>query len=202
MADSAGPQQGVQKRARQQLSCTACRAGKLRCNRQSPCDQCVKRSKAPTCQYLPPPMKKKKSRNTRDRIAHLEGLVVQLMHQNNRSEGSVSTAEPRISPRDYLALAQQNEERGHLNRRSESTSQSPATSMSTSDASSNGTAPSAPQKKDGSVEVNTRAVGQLKISNGETCYIGSAHWEAILENVGLDENQLCTPKLTRSRSPR
>ena len=70
-----------QHRARQQLSCTACRAGKLKCNRQHPCDQCCKRAKEDGCLYLPPPAKKKQSKNTKDRIAQLEGLVVQLMNR-------------------------------------------------------------------------------------------------------------------------
>lgn len=70
-----------QQRARQQLSCTSCRAGKLKCNRQYPCDQCCRRAREDGCQFLPPPAKKKQSKNTKDRIAQLEGLVVQLMNR-------------------------------------------------------------------------------------------------------------------------
>lgn len=149
-------QQSVQKRARQQLSCTACRHGKLRCNRQQPCDQCLKRSKASSCTYLAPPEKKRKARNTKDRIAHLEGLVVQLMSQN--STGSSS------SP------GSQNDNE----RTRDSSSHSPAVSSDTS--SKNG-------YTDHSYSSASITTGQLKVSNGETQYHGSAHWEAILEDV-------------------
>ena len=78
-----------QQRARQQLSCTACRTGKLKCNRQHPCDQCTKRSKDHECHYLPPPAKKRQNKNTKDRIAQLEGLVVQLMNRVSRLSRTV-----------------------------------------------------------------------------------------------------------------
>lgn len=150
-------QQSVQKRARQQLSCTACRHGKLRCNRQQPCDQCLKRSKASSCQYLAPPEKKRKARNTKDRIAHLEGLVVQLMGQNNTT-GSTSSPGS-VNGSDSAR---------------ESSSNSPPVSSETS--SKNGYS----EHSYGSASVTT---GQLKVSRGETHYHGSAHWEAILEDV-------------------
>jgi len=155
-------QQSVQKRARQQLSCTACRHGKLRCNRQQPCDQCLKRSKASSCQYLAPPEKKRKARNTKDRIAHLEGLVVQLMSQNTSGNSS--------SP-------------GSLNE-----SDSTSTSIRTRDSSSSSPTVSTDtrnkkglkQQSNGAASVTA---GQLTVANGETHYHGAAHWEAILEDV-------------------
>jgi hypothetical protein len=78
-----------QKRARSQLSCTACRHGKLRCNRAVPCDQCTKRSKEPACSYLPPAAKVKGPQDVKGRIQHLEQLVVDLM--NSRSSNGNGT---------------------------------------------------------------------------------------------------------------
>jgi hypothetical protein len=78
-----------QKRARSQLSCTACRHGKLRCNRAAPCDQCIKRSKESACSYLPPAAKVKSPQDVKGRIQHLEQLVVDLM--NSRSSNSNGT---------------------------------------------------------------------------------------------------------------
>src|ERR1700761_3382995 len=94
-----------QKRARQQLSCTFCRSQKLRCNRERPCDQCMKRSRCDDCSYLAAPPKKPRNKNTRDRIAHLEGLVVQLINQGNGPKLSKpdTKASPGSSNSDHSA---------------------------------------------------------------------------------------------------
>ncbi|KAF2397331.1 hypothetical protein EJ06DRAFT_481729 [Trichodelitschia bisporula] len=134
----------IQKRARQQLSCTFCRAGKLRCDRKLPCDQCTKRARSGACAYLAPPPKKKQSRNTKDRIAHLEGLVVQLM-----SQGGGPTPETTPPSQSQGSSESEMEERKEAVR----------------------------------TEPDANGFGQMKISNGETCYVGSAHWEAILESI-------------------
>ncbi|KAF2679485.1 hypothetical protein K458DRAFT_461025 [Lentithecium fluviatile CBS 122367] len=76
------------KRARPQLSCTPCRQGKLKCNREHPvCDQCVKRLRGGSCQYPPPPLRNKQAQNMRSRIRNLESLVVNLIQQKEQ-EGS------------------------------------------------------------------------------------------------------------------
>ena len=76
------------KRARPQLSCTPCRQGKLKCNREHPvCDQCVKRSKHEACQYVPPPPRNKQAQNMRGRIRNLESMVVSLINQKQQGNG-------------------------------------------------------------------------------------------------------------------
>ncbi|KAK3936842.1 hypothetical protein QBC46DRAFT_268874 [Diplogelasinospora grovesii] len=53
---SAGPElltPEQKKRNRIRLSCTTCREKKLKCNRQSPCDQCGKRGITATCEFIP-----------------------------------------------------------------------------------------------------------------------------------------------------
>jgi len=165
-------QQSVQKRARQQLSCTACRHGKLRCNRQQPCDQCLKRSKASSCQYLAPPEKKRKVRNTKDRIAHLEGLVVQLMSQNGPGTGSSPGS---LNGSDSASAT---------SRTRDSSSNSPPVS---SDAGSRN---SQQQRSNCATSVTA---GQLTVANGETHYHGAGHWEAILEDVGCFDASAILP---------
>ncbi|KAK3994371.1 fungal-specific transcription factor domain-containing protein [Cladorrhinum sp. PSN332] len=44
---------GQKKRSRIRFSCTTCRDKKLKCDRQSPCDQCTKRGIEGTCEIIP-----------------------------------------------------------------------------------------------------------------------------------------------------
>lgn len=81
------------KRARPQLSCTPCRQGKLKCNREHPvCDQCAKRSRHETCHYVPPPPRNKQAQNMRGRIRNLESLVVNLINQKHQENGEAPAA--------------------------------------------------------------------------------------------------------------
>lgn len=85
------------KRARPQLSCTPCRQGKLKCNREQPvCDQCAKRSRHEACHYVPPPAKNKQAQNMRGRIRNLENLVVSLINQKQQedADGQNGTGHP------------------------------------------------------------------------------------------------------------
>ncbi|KAK4653421.1 hypothetical protein QC762_507140 [Podospora pseudocomata] len=41
------------KRSRIRFSCTTCRDKKLKCDRQTPCDQCMKRGIEATCEFIP-----------------------------------------------------------------------------------------------------------------------------------------------------
>ncbi|KAH7126972.1 hypothetical protein B0J11DRAFT_290772 [Dendryphion nanum] len=76
-------------RARPQLSCTPCRQGKLKCNREHPvCDQCEKRSRHDACLYIPPPVKNRQVQNMRGRIRNLENLVVNLINQKAQEPDS------------------------------------------------------------------------------------------------------------------
>ncbi|OAG06745.1 uncharacterized protein CC84DRAFT_620271 [Paraphaeosphaeria sporulosa] len=87
------------KRARPQLSCTPCRQGKLKCNREHPvCDQCAKRSRQEVCQYVPPPPRNKQAQNMRGRIRNLESLVVNLINQKQQEDGASTPAAPSIEP--------------------------------------------------------------------------------------------------------
>ncbi|KAF2433033.1 hypothetical protein EJ08DRAFT_104938 [Tothia fuscella] len=153
----------AQKRARQQLSCTACRIGKLRCDRKHPCDQCIKRSRDSSCQYLAPPAKKKQNMNTKDRIAHLETLVVQLM---NRDGVATDQTSPQSANENGSATSDEQYS-------SSNTLSNPGSSKDSPGIVSDGS----------SVDENANAFGQLTITKGEASYRGAAHWEAILEGI-------------------
>ncbi|TVY14500.1 Fusarisetin A cluster transcription factor fsa6 [Lachnellula arida] len=63
------------KRNRTQLSCTPCRHAKLKCDRVSPCSQCLKRDRPAACVFPEPTQRKRPVVSMRDRVRHLEGLV-------------------------------------------------------------------------------------------------------------------------------
>ncbi len=92
----AGPNK-VNKRNRQPLSCHPCRQRKLRCDRQHPCDTCIKRSDESSCTYTKstPPTSIRDNGTTRtkaqDRLRNLEQLVLQMFENGsppNMSSGS------------------------------------------------------------------------------------------------------------------
>ncbi|KAJ5620786.1 hypothetical protein N7510_004770 [Penicillium lagena] len=68
-------------RNRPQLSCTACRRRKLKCDRGDPCDNCRRRNEQHLCTYLPPNLNQrnpKKSGKSKSRLDRLEKLVTEL----------------------------------------------------------------------------------------------------------------------------
>jgi hypothetical protein len=142
-------------RARPQLSCQFCRAGKLKCDRKAPCDSCIKREREDLCTYLSHPIKKSKgTSNTKQRIAQLESLVLKLMKQRSQAEtldvaSDISHTKADSTNPDIAAVKY------------------------------------APQSSvDREQTDNAAPIGQLKISRGETTtYVGETHWEAILAGV-------------------
>lgn len=75
-----------QKRSRALLSCGPCRFSKLKCDREAPCGQCLKRERPDQCQYAPRPEKRKPSKkNMGARLKRLEGMVRGMMDANGDS---------------------------------------------------------------------------------------------------------------------
>ncbi|KAK0727272.1 fungal-specific transcription factor domain-containing protein, partial [Lasiosphaeria miniovina] len=68
------------KRTRVLLSCAPCRTSKLKCDRQQPCGQCVKKVRADGCTYAPRPEKSKPARSMAARLKRLEGMVRGMMN--------------------------------------------------------------------------------------------------------------------------
>lgn len=76
---SSGEQQAQQKRSRILLSCAPCRNSKLKCDREQPCSQCIKKGRAELCAYAPKPDKKRPAKGMSARLKRLEGMVREMM---------------------------------------------------------------------------------------------------------------------------
>lgn len=161
-----------QKRARSQLSCTPCRQGKLKCNRQHDpaCDQCIKRNRESACVFVPPPVKNKPAQNVKGRIRQLESLVVDLMNQNRSAQGSGS--------------AGKDSEKGPGSRPNAGpfSQPTPPSDNDTSPTSGGGSQRTGDGLFD-DVDAAATPLGQMKISKDEISYVGESHWGAILDSI-------------------
>ncbi|KAF8860315.1 hypothetical protein BDZ45DRAFT_317340 [Acephala macrosclerotiorum] len=81
---SAGPK----KRNRSQLSCTNCRHAKLKCDRTSPCSQCVKKGRREQCVFPQPAQRRKPAVSMQNRLRHLESLVKGAMEGKSLAAGN------------------------------------------------------------------------------------------------------------------
>ncbi|KAI0133153.1 fungal-specific transcription factor domain-containing protein [Hypoxylon sp. NC0597] len=66
---------GHAKRTRVLLSCAPCRNSKLKCDRATPCGQCLRKGKPDGCLYAPRPEKQKPVKSMAARLKRLEGMV-------------------------------------------------------------------------------------------------------------------------------
>jgi len=97
----------VQKRNRIQLSCSSCRQGKLKCDRQQPCLQCVRKGKSSQCSFSNQVQKPVVS--LKNRLKHLESLVKDAMIAQNLAvtQGAVCNSPNSLNgsnsvSRDYM----------------------------------------------------------------------------------------------------
>ncbi len=67
------------KRTRVLLSCAPCRTSKLKCDREQPCSQCLKKGRVEGCVYAPRPEKPKPNKSMAARLKRLEGMVRDMM---------------------------------------------------------------------------------------------------------------------------
>lgn len=162
-------------RFKPQLSCTFCRTRKLKCDRNQPCENCVKRDIASTCTFIHAGIIRDKAthiqkqsiatspKDVQGRIRHLEELVVSLM-QSTVANGSLP------SP---LVEAGSASTSSSLLRTSISKSQS--TSGLTSSNSS--------------LVDAFDSFGRISIEDEQPNYVGGSHWAAILESIaGLKDS--------------
>ncbi len=68
----------IEKRQREALACLLCRDRKLKCDKKSPCNTCVKRKDEASCVYRAD--QRNPRARTEEKLRHLEGLVEQIMH--------------------------------------------------------------------------------------------------------------------------
>lgn len=146
------------KRNRIQLSCTHCRHAKLKCDRQTPCSQCVKKGRASLCTFPAPAARKRPAVTMQNRLMHLESLVKGVMTSqgpnvpSDSSSNSQTTTSPAVVPQ-FQSL---NEVQGAFN----------DALISTKDDLSNSS-------------------GQVVLGPNESTYIGATHWAAILDDVSF-----------------
>ncbi|CAJ2508184.1 Uu.00g093700.m01.CDS01 [Anthostomella pinea] len=71
------------KRTRVLLSCAPCRGSKLKCDRATPCTQCLKKGKPEICAYAPRPQKhqRRPAGSMQARLRRLEGMVREFIDQ-------------------------------------------------------------------------------------------------------------------------
>lgn len=67
------------KRSRILLSCAPCRHSKLKCDREVPCGQCLKKDRVDLCTYAPKPDKRRPAKGVAARLKRLEGMVREMM---------------------------------------------------------------------------------------------------------------------------
>lgn len=173
----------VRKRNRIPLSCAPCRQRKLKCNRQSPCDNCVKRGDSASCAYAAPATRKKGSQSSsmanatpddmQNRIDRLEGLVLSLMTSGPQS--SISAPEAA----QVLSAGASSIGSGSLG---------PSLDA---DLDENQMMDDADHGEDESeTDGVTKSFGILKVDaeRQKTFYIGEAHWAALLNEIGEVKN--------------
>ncbi|KAI9641221.1 hypothetical protein NHQ30_010021 [Ciborinia camelliae] len=155
------PPKASRQRFKPQLSCTFCRTRKLKCDRNSPCNNCFKRDLSSSCTYIHNSREKTshaqrakdKSKDVQERIQHLEELVVALM---NQTKDTTATSTPAVPP-DFQ----------------------PSTIRH----------PRFPWPNDTAISESADSVGRISIEDELQNYVGGAHWSAILENIaGLKDS--------------
>ncbi|TGO22556.1 hypothetical protein BPAE_0163g00170 [Botrytis paeoniae] len=149
------------QRFKPQLSCTFCRTRKLKCDRNSPCNNCSKRDLSSSCTYIHNSRAKishaqrtrEKPKDVQDRIQHLEELVVTLMKQ---AKDTTAPSKPTISPGFQSSKIKPRE-------------------LSWPD--------------DATISESADSIGRISVEDEVQNYVGGAHWAAILENIaGLKDS--------------
>ncbi|KAI1200757.1 fungal-specific transcription factor domain-containing protein [Nemania serpens] len=157
-----GAQRKIQKRNRPPVSCLLCRTRKVKCDRQQPCERCIKSGEAGFCEYAPRAARKPRGSEPRAhpevrtkpegvskpvlqfRLQKLEEMVNGLVTSGAFTDPSLNTP----SSSDHRAEA---------------------------DARSDLSSPPSLSAPSVSIHAGTRT--------GEGSYVGNTHWASILENI-------------------
>ncbi|EMR90137.1 putative fungal specific transcription protein [Botrytis cinerea BcDW1] len=155
------PSRASRQRFKPQLSCTFCRTRKLKCDRNSPCNNCSKRDLSSSCTYIHNSREKisntqrirEKPKDVQDRIQHLEELVVTLM---NQAKDTTAPSEPDILPGFQSSTIKPRE---------------------------------LSWPNDATVSESVDSIGRISVQDERQNYVGESHWAAILENIaGLKDS--------------
>lgn len=95
----------VTKRSRESFVCNQCRRAKLRCDRQHPCGTCRDRDTTSACSYQRSTgVNGSGNLTAEDRLAHLEALVKELMHNQDTNESTPSKSTSSSQPTGESSL--------------------------------------------------------------------------------------------------
>ncbi|KAI5459045.1 fungal-specific transcription factor domain-containing protein [Mariannaea sp. PMI_226] len=148
------------RRDKPTLSCTICRARKLRCDRQSPCGSCVRRGKSAECMYHYSEQERKdaidyrphsRRHQVRQRIIRLENIITEMrdrdvVQSSPESSGNVTSSVDAHNSSVSLILP-------HSHHDADST-------------------------------------GNLSLTDTHSVYVGSSHWGTILEDIRCLKDEL------------
>ncbi|KAI0969690.1 hypothetical protein F4678DRAFT_437931 [Xylaria arbuscula] len=85
------------KRTRVLLSCHPCRTSKLKCDRLTPCSQCLKKGRPDACAYAPRQEKVKPAKTMAARLKRLEGMVRGMVEVDGGGGGGHDSDTPESS---------------------------------------------------------------------------------------------------------
>lgn len=180
------------KRTRVLLSCAPCRVSKLKCDRESPCGNCLKKDRIDLCEYAPRPRKPvKPAKGMAARLRRLEGMLREMMDDDSAvaamSNFGVSSADllangggesNKNSATDgqpsLMAMLTEAEAEGY-----DGTGKPIPTSATTSAAVANGGGePQGPTP-------TPQARGKGRVVRGQkaTTYVGATHFMAMLDDI-------------------
>ncbi|CZR63237.1 uncharacterized protein PAC_13134 [Phialocephala subalpina] len=166
------PVKPSRRRDKPQMSCTICRQKKLKCDRRKPCFNCTKRGQPGSCDYIkhdlsrPRPARPQGTTNVQDRVRQLEDMVMTLLDNQIISNQAVPTTE-----------------------------HSPSATSSGGPVTDGGFTQSAAQPPHNQIDTNLpkASSGHFTRVRDQTNFVGSEHWEAILEDITELRIDLETP---------
>ncbi|KAI0134286.1 fungal-specific transcription factor domain-containing protein [Xylariales sp. AK1849] len=155
-----GLQRKIQKRNRPPVSCLLCRTRKVKCDRQQPCERCVKSGEAAFCEYAPRASRKARSESrpqpdirAKHETLSRPVLQVRLQKLEDMVNGLVHSAPAREPALD-----------------------TPSSSDQRNDGESRSDLSTPPSSLGGSG-------GGLLTNPTENSYVGATHWASILESI-------------------
>ncbi|KAK0618606.1 fungal-specific transcription factor domain-containing protein [Bombardia bombarda] len=186
----------VRKRNRVPLSCYPCRTRKLKCDRNHPCSNCVKREggDASGCSYATPSSRKKNQSqgaaspdDMQNRIDRLEGLVLSLMHGGANIDPSSAAAAAAATGAAAAAAAA-------------AASITDGSSSARMDRDDDGVLR---DDEDSDIDDGlATSLGVLKVDvdRGKSMYIGQEHWHTILADISEVKNYYAAHKKDLEKS--
>ncbi|KAF3938581.1 hypothetical protein ABW19_dt0210150 [Dactylella cylindrospora] len=166
----------IRKRNRIPVSCAPCRHRKLKCNRQHPCENCVKRDDVASCNYASLAARNRRSAagdkaspdDMQARIDRLEGLVLSLMG---------SGAPDRRGSKDSKDDQDVDDDGSQMH-----------TEETTSEGTNNEEHDFIKSEVDDDVEDVRSQLGFMKVEHGKSMYRGSSHWALVLSEIAEVKN--------------